>query len=398
MAGSSPAAGTNKIKGLREIAQPFFFQKRRKVQFRYSWGTIPAYKQHDTDAMATFVKTKSDTWKALVRKQGWPTVSKTFRIKRDAMDWARSTEDEMVRGTFILRTQSERITFSKAINRYLAEISPTKKPQTQKSEQVSARHLTSFFGKYSLAAISSELVAAYRDKRIADGLANNTIRIELALLSHLYTTAIREWGMGLTVNPVSNIRKPSPGAGRNRRLAIHEQEKLLAAVDAHSNPMLGWIVRIAIETGMRQSEITGIRCSQVDLERRLARLADTKNNTSRIVPLTRAATDVFKIAIANPTRPAETDLVFFGEPGRDGKRRPYEFKKAWGDIKKNLGIEDLRFHDLRHEAVSRLVEAGLSDQEVASISGHKSMQMLRRYTHLRAEDLVEKLDRISDRQ
>lgn len=347
--------------------------------------------------MATIVKTKSNTWKALVRRQGWPTVSKTFRTKRDAIDWARRVEDEMVRGVFVLRTASERTTFSQAMTRYLAEVSSTKKPKTQISEEKTARLLKQYFGKYSLAAIGAEQVAAYRDKRLAEGMSNNTVRIELALLSHLYTTAIREWGMGLTVNPVSNIRKPSPGAGRNRRLTKTEQKKLLAAVDAHSNPMLGWIVRIAIETGMRQSEITELRLSQVDLKKRVIRLEDTKNNSSRTVPLTRTATETFKAAVANPTRPKDIDLVFFGEPGRDGIRRKYEFLKTWGLIKKNLGLEDLHFHDLRHEAVSRLVEAGLSDQEVASISGHKSMQMLRRYTHLRAEDLVKKLDKISGR-
>jgi integrase len=85
-------------------------------------------------------------------------------------------------------------------------------------------------------------------------------------------------------------------------------------------------------------------------------------------------------------------LVFFGEPGKDQKRRPYAFTKIWGTIKKKANVTDFRFHDLRHEAVSRLVEGGLSDQEVSAISGHKSMQMLKRYTHLRAEDLVRKLD------
>jgi integrase len=87
-------------------------------------------------------------------------------------------------------------------------------------------------------------------------------------------------------------------------------------------------------------------------------------------------------------RPFDIDLIFWGEPGRDGKRRPYEFRPAWHRTLKEAGINGLRFHDLRHEAVSRLVEVGLGDQEVAAISGHKSMQMLKRYTHLRAEDLV----------
>ncbi len=100
------------------------------------------------------------------------------------------------------------------------------------------------------------------------------------------------------------------------------------------------------------------------------------------------------MALSNPARPFDTDLIFWGEPGRDRKRRPYEFRMAWKKIIKDTKITNLRFHDLRHEAVSRLVEAGLGDQEVAAISGHKSMQMLMRYTHLRAEDLVERLDQM----
>lgn len=76
-------------------------------------------------------------------------------------------------------------------------------------------------------------------------------------------------------------------------------------------------------------------------------------------------------------------------------RRPYNFNKVWLEIKESIDLKDFHFHDLRHEAVSRFVEAGLSDQEVAAISGHRSMQMLKRYTHLRAEDLVTKLDKSS---
>ena len=202
------------------------------------------------------------------------------------------------------------------------------------------------------------------------------------MFGHLFNVAIKEWHIGLIFNPVANIRKPSPGEGRNRRLSGREQAALLAAVDEHSNPMLGWIVRIAIETGMRQSEILGLRRGQVDLERRVVRLTDTKNNAARTVPLTKLAASVLQNALANPVRPIDTDLVFFGEPGRDGKRRAYQFTKIWNGLKKRTGLVDFRFHDLRHEAVSRLVEAGLTDQEVASISGHKSMQMLLSLIHI----------------
>lgn len=373
-----------------------------QVQFRYS-GEAPSVLFGALTRMATIVKTPSGTWKAVIRKTGWPTASKTFRTKRDAEDWARRTEDEMVRGVYIQRAPAERMTLEAALQRYLKEVTPTKRESTRISEHKKAQPLLRHLGKYSLAALSADVVAEYRDMRLAGDpdesgklvpRSNNTVRLELALLSHLFTIAIKEWGLGLPFNPVSQIRRPAPGSGRNRRLTPEENKRLLAAVDSYSNPMFSWIVRIALETGMRLSEIGGLRISQVDLEKRVVRLDITKNSSPRTVPLTKAATAAFQAAIDNPIRPHETDLVFFGEPGRDGVRRPYLFDKAWTDAKKTACLTDFRFHDLRHEAVSRLVEAGLSDQEVAAISGHKSMQMLKRYTHLRAEDLVVKLDEI----
>lgn len=327
---------------------------------------------------------------------------KTFRLKRDAEDWARRTEDEMVRGLYVQRAPSERTSVANSLDRYVNEVTPTKRPATRIGEVRRAEVLRSFFGSYSLAAVTPDLVAQFRDQRLAGDVdpktrkrkprAANTIRLELALLSHLFTVAIAEWKMGLIYNPVQTVRKPSPGAGRNRRLFAEEEVLLLAKVDQHSNPMLRWIVRIALETGMRSSEITSLRRGQVDLNRRVVRLVETKNTMPRTVPLSKSATELFREALNHPIRPIDTDLIFFGEPGRDGKRRSYNFNKIWMDIKAGLGIKNLHFHDLRHEAVSRFVEAGLGDQEVAAISGHKSMQMLKRYTHLRAEDLVSRLD------
>ena len=261
--------------------------------------------------MPTIVKTPSGTWKAVIRKIGFPTTIKTFRLKKDADDWARRAEDEMVRGLFIQRGPSERLTFEKAMQRYLAEVTPTKRPFTQSGEHMRSVPLISFFGKYSLAAVTAELVAQYRDKRLAgedrkgkDGepipRAGNTVRLELALLGHLFTIALKEWGLGLPYNPVLNVRRPAPGPGRNRRLDAAEEAKLFAAVDKHSNPMLSWIVRVAIETGMRSSEITTLRRNQVDLSRRVVRLLETKNTLPRTVPLSAEATALFEKALATP--------------------------------------------------------------------------------------------------
>ncbi len=344
--------------------------------------------------MASITRNASGNWKAIVRRKGWPPIIKTFRAKRDAKDWARTTEDEIIRGIYIRRIDSERTTIDEALTRYLAEVSPGKSPSSHHSDTRKAKTLREHLGTYSLAAVTPALVAEFRDQRLAAGLANNSVRLELALLSHLYTIAIREWGLGLAMNPVANVRKPSPGNGRNRRLAPDEEQRLFEELDRHSNPMLAWVARIALSTAMRQGEILSLRRQQVDLLRRVVRLQRSKNGDSRTVPLSQTALAAFHQAMEHAANlDVSSPLLFFGEPGRDGRRRPYVMQKVWADAVRRAGIEDFRFHDLRHEAVSRLVEAGLTDQQVATISGHRSMQMLKRYTHLRGEDLVEELDR-----
>ncbi len=338
--------------------------------------------------IATITKTESKTWKAIIRRKGWPHVSKTFRMKRDAEDWARTVEDEIRRGIYFHRSGSEKITISDALDRYLREVTPTKKASTQNGDKDRARQLKSSLGEYSIAALNSDIVAKYRDKQLDAGKANNTVRLDLALLSNLYTVAIQEWGIGLVVNPVKNVRKPNAGAGRNRRLEGDEEARLLEACDSHSNPFLGWVVRLALYTAMRKGEILSLTRKQVDLERKTILLTDTKNNSVRTVPLTDKAAEVIERAITFPLKPKDTNLLFFGDTGRDGERKPYTINRVWSKALKDAEIKDLRFHDLRHEATSRFVEAGLSDQQVASITGHKSMQMLKRYTHLRSENLV----------
>ena len=196
--------------------------------------------------IATITKTSSGRWKAIIRRKGWSIVSKNFRIKRDAQDWARTTEDQIVRGIYVQRSDSENVTVSNALDRYLAEVTPTKKPSTRRGDFTQAKQLKAHFGKYSLAVLNAERIAEFRDHRLAEGKSNNTVRLELALLSHLYNTAIREWSLGLAVNPVTNVRKPAAGEGRNRRLEGDEEERLLAACNQHSNPFLGWIVQLAL--------------------------------------------------------------------------------------------------------------------------------------------------------
>ena len=159
--------------------------------------------------MATIVKTPSEHWKALVRLQGCPSASKTFRLKRDAEDWTRQTEGDMRKGLFIDRADSVKMSIRDALKRYKAEILPTKRESTAKNERLRLAQLQIVFGKYTLAALTPTLIAEFRDRHLSEGKSANTVRLDLALLSHLYTVAMCEWGMGLVRNPVTQVRKLS---------------------------------------------------------------------------------------------------------------------------------------------------------------------------------------------
>jgi integrase len=272
-----------------------------------------------------------------------------------------------------------------ALRTYLERVSVHKRGARQ--EKYRARTIArTFLGKIAVSKATSVDLANYRDTRMASVAPNtnrpvsaNTVRLELALLSDLFNIAIIEWGAA-TDNPVKRIRKPKLPPGRDRRLTWGEERRILRAAAAHSNPEIYSIIVLAIETAMRQGEMLSLEWENIDLRVRVAHLPMTKNGSKRDVPLSLRAVDAL-------TR------LGIGTHGRVFKYTADGFKSAWRILIKRLGIENLHFHDLRHEAVSRLFELGTLDlMEVATISGHKSMQMLRRYTHLKASNLVEKLD------
>lgn len=357
--------------------------------------------------MATFVKTESGNWKALIRLHNCPACAKTFRLKSDAQAWAQQIEHDIRQGTYVRPTPVNSLQFSQAIDRYLQEITPLKRPRTQGSERYRAERLRDYFGHTPLLGITPEMVSQYRDLRMTVRkssfgfnkmtnpplLAPATIRLEISLLSHMFTVAIQEWHMGLVQNPVFLTRRPSPSVCRNRRLHRHEERRIMAAFSKYPNPMLRWAFIIALDTGMRSNEIKTLTKRQINLSRRTIILHDTKNKDNRTIPIPKRTLTLLLEAIDNPNRPQGCDRLFYNQ-NKYGEIGYYQFGTAWWKLRKRLNMTDFRFHDLRHEAISRLVEAGLSDLEVASISGHRAMQMLKRYTHLRAANLVKKLDKL----
>lgn len=245
----------------------------------------------------------------------------------------------------------------------------------------------SFLGCLFTHRVTSVEIATYRDTRLASfnpktglPLSPATVRLELSLLSNFFDLCRIEWGYCTGSNPCADVRKPKPAPGRDRRLSSREERQILRYCYSHANTELYSIVVIALATAMRQGEILRLRWENLNLKSRIAHLPETKNGTKRDVPLSPQARDALL------RLPVKTSGPVFHYTSNG-------FKSTWRFMVQRLGIENLHFHDLRHEAVSRLFELGSLDMmEIAAISGHKSLSMLKKYTHLKANRLVRKLD------
>ncbi len=330
--------------------------------------------------MATFVQRPGPggkrVWQALVRRRGYPQQTRTFDTKAKAEDWASVLESEMARGVFVSRAEAENTTLREALDRYQREIVPGKKNADREGRRVKGLQARTL-ARRSMASIQGKDIAAFMQQRQAEGAGPNTVRLDLALLSHLFNVARAEWGMASLANPVEMVRKPKLPGGRTRRLVDDELPRLLAAAHVYGGE-IGPLITWAIETAMRRGEIAAMRWDHLDRKARVLLIPETKNGTPRRVPLSTAALGVLD------GLPRRID-------GRVWGMRPDSISQAFERVCKAAGIEGLTFHDLRHEATSRLFEKGLNPMEVAAITGHKTLQMLKRYTHLRAEDLVGRL-------
>ena len=326
-------------------------------------------------------------WRVQIRKQGYPYLSATFDTKAEAVAWSLKKEAELSRQTpeeVLERMEARQYRLGDALLRYEMEILPSKKPSTQKREKGILASLQKTFGDIALAEINGKrlaLMIKHWEQPSAEhprGLGPHSIRLYLALISHLYTIARSEWGMPELVNPVPLVRKPKPPRGRDRRLVGDEEERLLSACEK-TNPELADIVRFAIETAMRQSEIMGLTWDRVDFRNHTVFLQDTKNGESRLVPLSVVAEDCLKRQRERREGPTK---------GKVWSYTPDGMRSGYSKSVKKAGIDGLTFHDLRHEATSRLCERGLPIMTVQAITGHKSTQMLKRYTHISPSALV----------
>ena len=353
--------------------------------------------------MATIRKRGELSWEAQVRRQGFPSQTKTFLYRQDAERWVRQVESEMDRGAFVPRSRSERATIGSLLDRYLSDVTPSKKNWKSESEIIS--RLRSAFGAYSLAGLQPETITTYRDKMLKEGKAASTVKHYLDTLSVVINHARSEWHFPLTENPCAIVKRPKQPAGRDRRLMPGELRRLLRECRRYKNPILEPLVLLALETAARQGELFTLRWEDVDLTDATITLRDTKNGSTRGVPLTPVAVEVLKglcpgqdsnvrqlprgkVLQANV---AATRIAFIRAMARARERYEQVCERAGRELDPHY-LKDLRFHDLRHEATSRLFESAMFDiADVASITGHKTLNMLMRYTHLQANRLAARM-------
>lgn len=327
--------------------------------------------------MATITK-RGSSWFAQVRRKGFTPRYKSFKLKSDAQRWAR--EQELTIGAGAAPSDySRRYTLRELLDRYITEVTARKRGAHSEKLRIGKMQRAPI-ASLSVDALTPAAVAAYRDNRLAV-VKPGTVRRELVILHHVIEVASKEWGIHIAANPVARISRPVVRDQRDRRLEVGELERLRHALTATRNPYLSLVVEFALATGMRRGEILSLEWSDIDLETRVATVRRSKNGLCRRVPMCDGAIAV--LLAADQAKPRVFDITADA------------IKNGWARLQARAETTGLRFHDLRHEAISRFFEHGLSVAEVSHISGHRDLRMLSRYTHLRAEDIALKLSAIN---
>lgn len=328
------------------------------------------------------IKKRGDSWLARVR-MGNHDESKTFPRKDQATAWARALETKLLEGSHRDLRALKGITVSQMLTRYASEISPNK--QGSKRDINRANFLQNYpLAQCLFAELSSTELNAFKHQRLKiEGKKDPTVRKDLALISHLYTVARKEWGYAGLHNPCKDISMPKAYEARKRRLQSDKDEETRLMLAATSVPLLDDLITFAIETGMRREEIATATWSNYNPSIPSLYVPRTKNGEPRDVPLTPLAAKILNGIRARQGKVDKTDTIF----GMTVDEISHKFHDACIEAE----IEDLRFHDMRHEALSRLSELGLDILSMSEISGHKTLTQLKRYTHPTAKNLAKRL-------
>ena len=334
--------------------------------------------------MAT-IRKRNNRWHVQVRRKGSPALTRSFLTKADAQTWARKVEAEADRrGLPVGLKVLDATTVGDVLIRYEAEVTPKKRGAVREGMAIRVL-LRNPIAKVPLSALTVAMVARHRDTRLSV-VKPSTVCREILLYQHAFKVARNVWGLPIAENPFALVEKPRVSDGRTRRLEAGEWEMLKDACRRSRNPYILPMVEFAVESAMRRGEVLQLRWRDVDTVKRTLHIPRAKNGHARTIPLTSRSVELLDI---QRSEGASGDAHVF--PTTEDA-----VKMAWRRVMMRARLPNFRYHDLRHEAVSRFFEMGLSIPEVALISGHRDTRMLLRYTHLRAEDVAEKLAKAVD--
>jgi integrase len=324
----------------------------------------------ETSEMAT-IRKRGSKWQCIVRRDG-RTASKSFINKRDAVKWGNTVEAQAdaVGGSLPTRAQAEADavqvqTLADALAVFRDTVVTSHRSSVNETASINAMlRRDKWLTRTKLAELTVADVSKWRDQRLSEVAASTVVR-EMTLLR----SAVGHSLAAGAYNVMADVKRPRVDDRRKRRLRDGEWQRLMHECDRDRNTLLRPLLVLAVETAMRRGELLAMEWQHVDLQRCTVFLPKTKNGHARTVPLSPTAVHVLR------------ELSLSGDRVRQGFER----------VRSRAQVDDIRLHDLRHEAVSRLVERGLTLFEVQQVSGHRTLQMLQRYVHLQVDDVVTKL-------
>ncbi len=331
---------------------------------------------------------KGNNWYIDYYYKGKRKRKKVGPSKKLAQQVLKDVQVKIARGEYLGVYEDKKVPFKDFAQRYLEFSKTNKAPSTHRRDRVSMASLVPAFGEKYLYEISPQMVEEYKAKRLREDVTPATVNREIGCLRHLFGKAI-EWGY-VQKNPLKGVKQLKEPPGRVRYLETDEIDKLLSAIDSQSEEIRGYlkpIVILALHTGLRKSEILGLKWKDVDFKNKRVTVLKSKNNEIRSIPMNET---VYR-ELDNISGNAENGYLFHN---RDGK--PFgDIRRSFDRVLEDAGIENFRFHDLRHTFASHLVMKGCNIQTVQQLMGHKDIKMTMRYSHLsraHLEEAVSKLD------
>ncbi len=372
--------------------------------------------------MATIEKRTSKdgktSFRAKVRVKGYKTETATFSNITLAKNWANAIESDMKRGKYKSEAQAKRHTLKELIDKYIEEKLPERKKEYQAEFEMQLNWWKSKIGAYLLSEITPSLLSKYKNilskevdsrtkpdkkKKKSENEESKkpklkskaTVNRYMSCLSIVLTKAVKEWEW-IESNPMLRVDKFKEPKGRKRFLSQEEQTNLLNACKNSGNNLIYLLVVLTLSTGARYGELLNLKWENVKINDKTRTvtiyLMNTKNGDSRTVFAYGLGYELLKQH--SKIRKINSKYIF----ARPDGLKPYDLRKQWEKALKNANIEDFRFHDLRHTTASNLAMNGASLRDIAEILGHRTLQMVQRYSHLTEQYTEKVLKELNEKQ